>query len=387
MNKIKWLAIVIFFGLMANICHAAPCEPPTYPVNMSAAKQLLQKKMFDDGIAILEELYKNSPAKDLRALLADAYFDAHYYDGARKYYQEIASESPTTENLTRYAKSCARTNDFQCAMDIYKQLIEKDPRKKDLYTYKLGFLSLDAHDYPEALSRFEELMGSGYKGKFQDEAVWNIAWINYKMGHFETALEKFREIGTIRSRYWEAKTLEKMNKKKDAKNIFEEIASGGSSSYYGYLAKEAFTGKKSKDTVWKKLHKAQINDKFVDSIIEQESKFRVNAVSRTGAIGLMQLMPATAAKLARESGNCDFDPKELFDPTTNVTLGKKYLLNLMQILKNEHVYVIASYNAGEEAVGRWVKNTDTKDIEEFIEEIPYEETNNYVKKVLTNYWE
>jgi len=125
---------------------------------------------------------------------------------------------------------------------------------------------------------------------------------------------------------------------------------------------------------------------LVWSVMRNESAYKPRVISSAGAVGLMQLMPTTAARLAKEAGTGGHSRGELYNPATNVAYGVTYLGNLADMFDGNAVAMIASYNAGEEAVGRWLANGENGDIEEWIEEIPYSETNLYVKKVLTSYW-
>ena len=138
--------------------------------------------------------------------------------------------------------------------------------------------------------------------------------------------------------------------------------------------------------VVEKLIDGRVDSKLVYSIMRAESNFRPAVVSPAGAVGLMQLMPVTAQRMAEEIGESEFDAHELYRPAKNIEYGVQYLKKLSGLFPQNTVAVIASYNAGEEAVGRWLKHGYSTDIEEFIEEIPYDETNLYVKKVLMTYW-
>jgi soluble lytic murein transglycosylase len=131
---------------------------------------------------------------------------------------------------------------------------------------------------------------------------------------------------------------------------------------------------------------SSVDPRVIWSIMRNESTFRPEVVSPAGAVGLMQLMPATANRLARESGSGTVDRRALYRPAENIAWGVAYMKKLSNLFPNNPVAWIASYNAGEEAVARWIKNGRLDDIEEWIEEIPYDETNLYVKKVLVSYW-
>ena len=132
--------------------------------------------------------------------------------------------------------------------------------------------------------------------------------------------------------------------------------------------------------------KSAVEPAFIWSIMRNESTFRPEVVSPAGAVGLMQLMPATANRMASEAGMEGFDRRDLFRPAANMSLGIAYLKKLSVMFPENPVAWAASYNAGEEAVSRWMKKKSLADIEEWIEEIPYDETNLYAKKVMLSCW-
>ena len=116
------------------------------------------------------------------------------------------------------------------------------------------------------------------------------------------------------------------------------------------------------------------------ALIRQESNFHPQIVSRAGAIGLMQLMPHTAMRVAAELGERHFQVEELFQPVTNMRLGTKYFKDLLVRYHNSIPHALAGYNAGEAAVDRWIKRRRNVDAEEFVE------TKNYVRRILTYYY-
>lgn len=120
-------------------------------------------------------------------------------------------------------------------------------------------------------------------------------------------------------------------------------------------------------------------ESLVYALIRAESGFNPLIKSPAGAIGLMQLMPATARLTAREKG--EFNPLRLTDPEYNVALGTKHLRELIKGYDGDVIYSAAAYNAGAAALERWRKNLKGLAMDEFIECIPYQETRDYVKKV------
>ena len=130
------------------------------------------------------------------------------------------------------------------------------------------------------------------------------------------------------------------------------------------------------------------------AIMREESKFTKGVKSIAGAMGLMQIMPATGKGIAAELDYIDFDSSSLFLPEINIKFGvyelRRLFNNWREILKDDiaaAVFTIASYNAGETNVRRWKpKYYDINgDIDLFIEYIPYKETRNYVFRVYKSY--
>lgn len=121
------------------------------------------------------------------------------------------------------------------------------------------------------------------------------------------------------------------------------------------------------------------------AIMREESTFRPEVVSPVGAIGLLQIMPYTGEEIATGLGMKGFTPDRLFDPEINIGFSAWYVRKLMEKYGGNEALAIASYNAGPEAVDRWLKARGDLALDEFVEEIPYTETRRYVKRVLMSY--
>ncbi len=125
--------------------------------------------------------------------------------------------------------------------------------------------------------------------------------------------------------------------------------------------------------------KSGIDPMLVISLMREESHFRVAAVSRAGALGLMQLMPTTAKRFTKLGKK-----EELFDPDKNIAVGTQYLAKLLEEFASFHL-ALAAYNAGEGRVRNWLNSSSYLCEDEFIEDIPFSETRGYVMKVLRTY--
>ena len=123
-----------------------------------------------------------------------------------------------------------------------------------------------------------------------------------------------------------------------------------------------------------------VRQELLLAIAKQESRFSPAVRSMAGAIGLMQLMPATAASLVDRP----LEEGDLEQPALNVNLGAAYLRQLLDLWNDDPFRSIASYNAGPGAVASWPKPEGNDDIELWVERIPYPETRYYTKKVLDN---
>ena len=121
---------------------------------------------------------------------------------------------------------------------------------------------------------------------------------------------------------------------------------------------------------------------LVFSIMREESGFRPKVVSPVGARGLLQIMEPTGRRLAAAVGHEGFSPDDLFEPRTNIRLGAHYLGELTARFDGRLSAAIASYNAGPEAVSRWLDERGGMPDDEWVESIPYEQTRSYVKRVL-----
>jgi len=124
---------------------------------------------------------------------------------------------------------------------------------------------------------------------------------------------------------------------------------------------------------------------LVLGLMRQESAFNKKVVSSARAIGLMQLLPTTATRVARSMGTKPPDQNDLKKPEVNIQLGVKYLSGLLNDFEDNIIFALASYNAGPGKVKQWMEIRSHLMPLEFMESIPYKETRNYVKKVLRNY--
>ena len=136
--------------------------------------------------------------------------------------------------------------------------------------------------------------------------------------------------------------------------------------------------------IFKYSEENNIDPYLTMAIIKVESNYNRNIKSKSGAIGLMQLMESTALEEAQEVGESISVTERLYNPDVNIKIGTKYFAKLMKKYNN-HLLALAAYNAGMGNVDNWIKNGIIKDDGSDIENIPIKETNNYVRKIVRDY--
>jgi soluble lytic murein transglycosylase len=122
---------------------------------------------------------------------------------------------------------------------------------------------------------------------------------------------------------------------------------------------------------------------WIYALARQESAFRHDARSHRGAIGLLQLLPATARQTAREAGMPYNNLATLLDPKANIQLGTAHLSTLLKEFDDNRILATAAYNAGAHRVRQWLgKETADLDSDIWVETMPYHETRQYVRRVM-----
>lgn len=172
--------------------------------------------------------------------------------------------------------------------------------------------------------------------------------------------------------------------------VTEKLSNYSSSIAYAYLLinsgfrdrviwRRAYPLGDHYDYILKVAKAEEVDPLLVLAVIHQESRFDPQVVSWAGAIGLMQLMPFTGRAYGVK------DRELLFSPDVNLRLGIKHLKEFLDRYKGNLYLALAAYNAGPGNVDRWLKEIKARDWEEWAESIPFRETRNYVRKVMSAY--
>ena len=140
---------------------------------------------------------------------------------------------------------------------------------------------------------------------------------------------------------------------------------------------------KYSEYVEKYAKESNIEKELIYAMIKAESHFKEDAISNKEAIGLMQILESTAQEVAQELEK-EVTKEEILNPETNIQLGTKYLSKLIEKYGNTTI-AVAAYNAGIGNVDSWIEEGTIKKDGTDIENIPFKETNNYVRQILRDY--
>jgi len=141
----------------------------------------------------------------------------------------------------------------------------------------------------------------------------------------------------------------------------------------------------NRDALLKHSPSRGVDPRFLLSIMRQESRFRPNVKSIAAARGLMQFIPDTSNKIAREVGRERFDQNELYYPPTAILFGSQYVCNLLKLFPNQPDAAAASYNGGEDNMKRWLGRSKSNYPGRYVPEIGFAQSKDYVWRVMSNY--
>jgi soluble lytic murein transglycosylase len=359
-----------------------------------------------------------------------SYFQERRYDEALSYYDRVARKYPQTkdgrEGLNFSAAALLRLGHPSESVERYREYIEKYPGGERLESAHLNMIDTlrEAGRPQEAAQWIERSRERFAGGPTETNALFarlrlDIAETNWKQAIAtadELSNKRFQK-GVLTSAaevaYLKAYSLEQAGRKEEAFNTYLAIADG-LNSYYGGLATErllSLTDPKRRPLVNQRVTQVnaqiglaaalyptpyrqailnaaklrKLDGRFVLAIIRQESVFNPLAKSPAGARGLLQLTIDTAEKYATSAGLSDLRENQLYRPEASILIGSQYLAELSRMFPGLPEAVAASYNGGEDNVARWVKRSKQKDPGVFTAEIGFDETKDYVQKVMANY--
>jgi soluble lytic murein transglycosylase len=201
-----------------------------------------------------------------------------------------------------------------------------------------------------------------------------IAWLSAHESSLVSSVDKARRIPTLARLYRDAGAYREAMLTARKRMVF--LQSDPAEHRWWWDAAYPMPWLQSVDA-----HRGDLPRGLVYATMRQESGFRPEVVSRAGAVGLMQVMPELASKLAGKP----ISHYQLRDPETNIALGLAEMTALAEELDHVYPLSIAAYNAGKSRVRRWLDESGKMELDRFVERIPFNETRNYVRRVSTHY--
>jgi len=333
--------------------------------------------------------------------LGRIYYKQKLYSNAYDAFMKAVTIYPDNEwavNCLYWQGKCAeKLNKTKDAVIIYKKIVDRYDHTYYSYRARAKLVSMGYGEYFDikhpGLS-FPEGLRLPFKGTFDDEHYKKFSEL-CELGLFEEAeneytlidfppdkeREKIFASGLImvgQGKYFDA--IECVNHEFDrviAEGKLDELPLPAiyvnfPLCYMEYISREADI--------------RQIDSYLVSGLIREESHCKPDISSWVGAMGLMQIMPETGNCIAKEL-DMKFNISQLTDPEINIAMGTYYISKVQKDLYDNEILSLAGYNGGPGNSYEWWETLYKGDIDEFVENIPYWETRNYVKRVLRSYWE
>lgn len=334
-----------------------------------------------EALALFRKIYAEYPrsSRAPRALWESAwslYLSGDFPAAAKNF--DLLANDPTWREKALYwqGRSLEAAGSSDAAIPLYARIQREFPA--GFYNLNINKAFGTRNNRVPLLSTSFQVPLSASLGMERAEAL--LALGLYEEAGKELAALKRQKGSSFRGSLGHAGLYLAMNDYRSAMGLFQQEAlatdSGNSPSVWAILYPAGFHEIVSRHTA-----NTGLDQCLTFALIRAESNFFPTARSPVGALGLMQLMPATAKDIARGLG-IDVSTPQLTNPEVNVRIGTRHLKDLIRRFNGNLVSAVAAYNAGATPVLRWRKNFPNLREDEFIENIPYPETREYVKKVL-----
>ncbi len=374
-----------------------------------AAKALLEKAKVLDQLRssasatqvrqyLLDKYSDSEPAAEMRWILAQERAKAGDIKTAKQWAEAALTANPNQEVAAKAGfwagKWAMQLGDSKQAGANFQQVIKDHP--ESYYAWRsAGFLGWNVGDFnsvrnlqpgiQQPKGRSALLAGSSTLQELhqlgQDQDAWGYWQVEHQNRAQPTVVEQFTD-GIMRLNIGDnLDGLYMVSSLADREKPVEQQQYQGlktQADYWQTLYPFPF---ESQITHWSQQNR--LNPMLVTALIRQESRFEPQIKSTVGAAGLMQVMPETADFIA---GKINAKGYNLLNPDDNIKLGTWYLNHTHDEYSGNSMLAVASYNAGPGAVSEWLAQSKTRDPDEFVEAIPYDETKGYVKSVFGNYW-
>lgn len=314
-----------------------------------------KRKDYDKVIKMAESHNKSYPntiaAPKVLFFAAKAAEKRKNYTKSRNYYNRILEKYPDEYYAFR-AKLLLNGRKTAWTIKGKRQLNSHNKNIK----FPLTYCNIKSKDLPVLNSLMDAGDWKLLEHLLEDNEIVK-SWTNYKAGN--------KSLSIVQARNFISKLETKPNFKDDIYKL----------AYPMYFEEE----------INKYSQIYDLDPYIVLAVIKEESHFDTSAKSSVGAGGLMQIMPDTAKFIAKKY-SIPYSPAQHNSIEKNIELGCAYIDYALFELSKKYLFAIAGYNGGHNAVKNWHKTLNYTDFDEFVEEIPYAETKNYILKVFKSYW-
>lgn len=322
------------------------------------------------------------------SVIRDKYLDSHYFPCATYLCGKICEEKGD--------KKCAIMN-YKCALKgkvgdyyVYKSA-EKLYRSFHISSFG-SYRFTPLRNFPIVAVRnadLENIYELMREIKEEKEEIWSLLKFFSRIGAEEKEWITYWLVNGSGSRIREKDFLLRCVNWGSPQVVWDFIYSplyGGNPNITQEVEKNIMFPLPYFDVVTEVSKKYGVDPFLVWAIMRQESTYRTDVVSTSDARGLLQLLPSTAKWVVdKKMVKTEKDPKLWRVPEHNIEIGTAYFKYLLERFDGNVVYAISAYNAGPGSMRQWLAKGKYKDLDDFIENIPFIETRNYVKKVLGNY--
>jgi soluble lytic murein transglycosylase len=362
--------------------------------------------------------------------IARSYFLAKDYEDGYSIFNRLEQDYPNTkegrEGLNYSAASLLRMGRFSEAAERYAEYCNRYPTGERIDTAYLNVIDTlrEANKPQEALLWVGKTKQRFAGTATETNAIFAALRLHLAEGQYNDAVAAAEQLSKrtfskavltspIEVAYLKAFSLDRAGRREAAFTAYLAVPDG-IDSYYGWLATQRLVelGQGNKvgmvtdrqnrvrtavgsistlypapyrQSIIRAARARKLDPRFMLALIRQESVFKPYAKSPAGARGLMQFTIDAARKYASGAGISNLTENQLYQPDTSIALGAEYIEYLHKLFPEVLEAIAASYNGGEDNVARWLKRSKHTDPGVFTAEIGFEETKDYVQKVMSNY--
>ena len=359
-----------------------------------------------------------------------SYFQSHRYQEALPYYERVSREFKDTidgrEGLSQWGTALLRMGKFNEAVERYKEYVSLYPNGEKIEAVHLNIIDTlrEGGRLKDAIAWIEIARQKFPNTATATNAVFARLRLDITQKDWTQAVKTAEQLRTMpmpaktmtdrkEIDFLRGYALEKSGRKTEAIEVYFSIPDG-LGTYHGGLATERLLAivdetrlpqvaerinrvktealrsigqypAPYRDELLRATTKRKIDPRLVLSLMKQESSFRAHVKSPAAARGLLQLTIDTASKYSAQAGYKNLRDDDLYRPETSITIGSEYIAALQKLFPNTPEAVAASYNGGEDNAARWLKRAKSDEPFIFTAEVGFDETKDYVFKVMSNY--